>query len=83
MDMPTIARKRERLREFAAITSDLTMKQAMSVFGVISPNPIQRLIERGEISADKATGEWCIDAGSVDRYLTKINNEYSREFLKS
>lgn len=80
MDMPTIARKRARLKEFAA--SDLTMKQVMAVFGVTSPNPIQRLIERGEISADKATGEWCIDAESVDRYLTEINNQYSREFLR-
>ena len=80
MDMPTIARKRARLRELAA--SDITMKQAMAVFGVTSPNPIVSLIERGEISADKATGQWCIDAGSIDNYLTKINNQYSREFLR-
>ena len=80
MDMPTITRKRARLRELAA--SDLTIKQAMSVFGVATPSPIISLIERGEISADKATGQWCIDAGSIDNYLTKINNQYSREFLK-
>ena len=80
MDMPTIARKRARLKEFAA--QDLTLKQAMSVFGVSSTTPIRNLIERGEISADKATGQWCIDAGSIDNYLTKINNQYSREFLK-
>ena len=78
--MPTIARKRARLKEFAA--QDLTMKQAMGVFGVATPSPIVSLIERGEISADKATGQWCIDAGSIDNYLTKINNQYSREFLK-
>jgi hypothetical protein len=80
MDMPTIARKRARLRELG--TADLTMKQVMTVFGVTSANPIRSLIERGELSADKATGEWCIDAASVDAYLTKINNQYSREFLK-
>ena len=80
MDMPTIARKRARLKEFAA--QDLTMKQAMAVFGVVTPSPIISLIERGEISADKATGQWCIDAGSIDSYLTKINNQYSREFLR-
>ena len=79
MDMPTIARKRARLKEFAA--QDLTLKQAMAVFAVTSPTAIKNLIERGEISADKATGQWCIDAGSIDRYLTKINNQYSREFL--
>ena len=50
MDMPTIARKRARLRELAA--SDLTIKQAMAVFGVTSPNPIVSLIERGEFSAE-------------------------------
>jgi hypothetical protein len=80
MDMPTIARKRARLRELG--TADLTMKQVMTVFGVTSANPIRSLIERGELSADKATGEWCIDANSVDAYLTKINHQYSREFLK-
>lgn len=80
MDMPTIARKRARLRELAA--SDITIKQAMAVFGVATPSPIVSLIERGEISADKATGQWCIDAESIDNYLTKINNQYSREFLK-
>ena len=80
MDMPTIARKRARLRELAA--SDLTMKQVMTVFGVTSTTPIRNLIERGKLSADKATGEWCIAAESVDRYLTEINNQYSREFLK-
>jgi hypothetical protein len=80
MDMPTIARKRARLRELAA--SDLTIKQVMAVFGVTSTTPIRNLIERGKLSADKATGEWCIAAESVDRYLTEINNQYSREFLK-
>ncbi len=79
MDMPTIARKRKRLHDIG--TPDLTMKQAMAVFGVVSSAPIKTMIERGKISADKATGEWCIDAASVDRYLTEINNEYSREFL--
>ncbi len=79
MDMPTIARKRKRLHDLG--TPDLTMKQAMSVFGVVSSAPIKTMIERGKISADKATGEWCIDAASVDRYLTKINKKYSREFL--
>jgi hypothetical protein len=80
MDMPTIARKRARLRELR--TADLTMKQVMTVFGFSSANPIKSLIDRGELSADKATGEWCIDADSVDAYLTKINTQYSREFLK-
>lgn len=80
MDMPTIARKRARLKEIT--TPDLTMKQVMYVFDVISSGPVLRLIEQGKISGDKATGEWCIDAASVDHYLTEINNEYSREFLR-
>lgn len=81
MDMPTIARKRKKLHEIG--TPDLTMKQAMAVFGVISPTPIKNMIETGKISADKATGEWCIDAASVDRYLTQVNETYNREFLNS
>lgn len=81
MDMPTIARKRKKLHEIG--TPDLTMKQAMDIFGVLTPAPIRRMIETGKISADKATGEWCIDAASVDRYLTKVNETYNREFLNS
>lgn len=80
MDMPTVARKRQRLTELGK--KDITMKEAMAVFGVTSPNPVRNLIERGKISADKATGEWCIDAESVDRYLTEVNKEYSKEFLR-
>lgn len=80
MDMPTVARKRQRLTELGK--KDITMKEAMAVFGVTSTTPIKNLIERGKISADKATGEWCIDSESVDRYLTEVNNEYSKEFLR-
>lgn len=79
-DMPTIARKRARLHELG--TPDLTIKQAMAVFNVQTPGPINRLIEKGKISADKATGEWCIDAASIDRYLTEINQSYSKEFMR-
>ena len=75
-DMPTIARIRERLASLG--TDDITMTQAVWVFGVSTKTPIVSRIERGEIAAAKVMGEWMIDAASIHRYLDKVNKQFNR-----
>ena len=75
-DMPTVARIRERLVSLG--TDDITMTQAVWVFGVSTKTPIISRIERGEIAAAKVMGEWMIDAASIHRYLDKVNKQFNR-----
>ena len=75
-EMPTIARMRARLAELG--TDDITIQQAVWVFGVSTSMPIRLRIERGELSAAKVMGEWRIDASSVHRYLDKVNKQFNR-----
>lgn len=75
-DMPTVARIRQRLAELDA--PDLTMAQAVWVFGVSTSAPIVSRIERGEISAAKVLGEWRIDTASINTYLDKLNQQFNR-----
>lgn len=77
-DMPTVARIRERLASLG--TDDITISQAVWVFGLSSSAPIRLRIDRGEISAAKMMGEWRIDVASVHAYLTKINKQFNKEF---
>lgn len=79
-DMPTVARIRARLAELAA--EDITLAQAVWVFGVSTKTPILARLERGDFSGAKVLGEWKIDAASVARYLDKINSNYNREFTR-
>ena len=75
-DMPTVARIRQRLAELAA--PDITMAQAVWVFGVSTSAPVYLRIERGEIDAAKVMGEWLIDSASIHRYLDKVNKQFNR-----
>ena len=75
-DMPTVARMRQRLAELG--TDDITMSQAVWIFGVSTKTPIVSRIERGEIAAAKVMGEWLIDAESIHRYLDKVNQQFNR-----
>ena len=75
-DMPTVARMRQRLAELG--TEDITMAQAVWIFGVSTKTPIVSRIERGEIAAAKVMGEWLIDSASIHRYLDKVNKQFNR-----
>ena len=75
-DMPTVARMRQRLAELG--TDEVTIAQAVWVFGVSTPAPIRLRIERGELAAAKVMGEWRIDVQSIHRYLDKVNRQFNR-----
>jgi len=75
-DMPTVSRIRARLAELNE--KDITMAQAVWVFGVSTQAPIQLRIQRGEISGAKVMGEWLIDTASINNYLDKINQSFNR-----
>ena len=75
-DMPTVARIRARLDEIGS--DDITLGQAVWVFGVSTKTPIMSRIERGEISAAKVLGEYRIDTDSIHAYLDKINSNFNR-----
>lgn len=75
-DMPTVARIRERLASLG--TDDITMTQAVWVFGVSTKTPIVSRIERGELAAAKVMGEWLVDSASIHRYLDKVNKQFNR-----
>ena len=75
-DMPTVARIRERLVSLE--TDEVTISQAVWVFGVSTSMPIRLRIERGELAAAKVMGEWRIDAASIHRYLDKVNKQFNR-----
>ena len=75
-DMPTVARIRSRLDELGS--DDITLGQAVWVFGVSTKTPIISRIERGEISAAKILGEYRIDTASIHAYLDKINSNFNR-----
>lgn len=75
-DMPTVARIRARLDEIGS--ADITLGQAVWVFGVSTKTPIISRIERGEISAAKILGEYRIDTASIHAYLDKINSNFNR-----
>ena len=75
-DMPTVARIRARLDEIGS--DDITLGQAVWVFGVSTKTPIMSRIERGEISAAKVLGEYRIDTASIHAYLDKINSNFNR-----
>ena len=75
-DMPTVARIRARLDEIGS--ADITLGQAVWVFGVSTKTPIMSRIERGEISAAKVLGESRIDTASIHAYLDKINSNFNR-----
>ena len=75
-DMPTVARIRARLDEIGS--DDITLGQAVWVFGVSTKTPIMSRIERGEISAAKVLGEYRIDTASIQAYLDKINSNFNR-----
>ena len=74
--MPTVARIRERLAELG--TEDITIAQAVWVFGVSTSAPVYLRIERGEIAAAKVMSEWRIDVQSIHRYLDKVNKQFNR-----
>ena len=76
-DMPTVARIRARLVELNS--EDITVAQAVWVFGVSSPTTIHSRITRGQISAAKVMGEWRIDVESINRYLDNLNSNYKRK----
>lgn len=75
-DMPTVARIRDRLAELEM--DEITIAQAVWVFGVSTPAPIRLRIERGELVAAKVMGEWRIDVQSIHRYLDKVNKQFNR-----
>ena len=75
-DIPTIARKREKLESLHA--DDITIAQAMWVFDLQSPSPIKLRIQRGQLTAAKVMGEWLIDVKSIHNYLTKLNQAFKR-----
>ena len=79
-DIPTIARKREKLESLHA--DDITIAQAMWVFELQSSTPIHLRIQRGQLSAAKVMGEWLIDVQSVHNYLNKLNKEFKKEFRR-
>ena len=74
--MPTVARMRQRLAELG--TDDITMAQAVWIFGVSTKTPIVSRIERGELAAAKVMGEWRIDVQSIHRYLDKVNKQFNK-----
>ena len=75
-DMPTVARIRNRL--VSRGTDEVTISQAVWVFGVSTSMPIRIRIERGELAAANGMGEWRIDAASIHRYLDKVNKQFNR-----
>ena len=75
-DMPTVARIRQRLAELG--TDEVTIAQAVWVFGVSTSAPVYLRIERGELAAAKVMGEWRIDVQSIHRYLDKVNKQFNR-----
>ena len=75
-DMPTVARIRERLVSLE--TDEVTISQAVWVFGVSTSAPVYLIIERGELAAAKVMGEWRIDTASIHRYLDKVNKQFNR-----
>ncbi len=75
-DMPTVARIRQRLAELG--TDEVTIAQAVWVFGVSTSMPIRLRIERGELAAAKVMGEWRIDVQSIHRYLDKVNKQFNK-----
>ena len=75
-DMPTVARIRARLVELNS--EDISVAQAVWVFGVSAPSTIISRIMRGQISAAKVMGEWRIDVESINRYLDNLNQNYDR-----
>lgn len=75
-DMPTVARIRQRLVSLG--TDEVTISQAVWVFGVSTSMPIRLRIERGELAAAKVMGEWRIDTASIHRYLDKVNKQFNR-----
>lgn len=77
-DMPTVARIRERLNSLGS--EDITIQQAVWVFGLSSSGPIRLRIDRGEISGAKLMGEWRIDVKSINTYLDKVNSQFNKGF---
>lgn len=75
-DMPTVARIRARLAELNA--EDITVDQAVWVFGVESRSPVTLRIARGQISAAKVMGEWRIDVASIYSYLDSLNQNFNK-----
>lgn len=75
-DMPTVARMRSRLREIGR--ADITMKEAVYVFGVTTATPIRLRLERGELSGAIVMGQWLISAESINAYLDKVNSQFNR-----
>ena len=75
-DMPTVARIRNRLVSLE--TDEVTISQAVWVFGVSTSAPVYLRIERGELAAAKVMGEWRIDTASIHRYLDKVNKQFNR-----
>ena len=75
-DMPTVLKIRNRLKSLE--TDEITIAQAVWVFGVSTPAPIRLRIERGELAAAKVMGEWRIDVQSIHRYLDKVNKQFNR-----
>ena len=75
-DMPTVARIRARLAELNA--EDITVNQAVWVFGVSSTTPVLTRIARGQISAAKVMGEWRIDVKSINDYLDSLNKDFNK-----
>ena len=75
-DMPTVLKIRNRLKSLE--TDEITIAQAVWVFGVSTSAPVYLRIERGELAAAKVMGEWRIDVESVHRYLDKVNKQFNR-----
>ena len=75
-DMPTVSRIRNRLVSLG--TDEVTISQAVWVFGVSTSAPIYLRIERGELAAAKVMGEWRIDTASIHRYLDKVNKQFNK-----
>lgn len=75
-DMPTVLKIRNRLKSLE--TDEVTIAQAVWVFGVSTPAPIRLRIERGELAAAKVMGEWRIDVQSIHRYLDKVNKQFNK-----
>ena len=75
-DMPTVLKIRNRLKSLE--TDEITIAQAVWVFGVSTSMPVRLRIERGELAAAKVMGEWRIDVQSIHRYLDKVNKQFNR-----
>ena len=75
-DMPTVLKIRNRLKSLE--TDEITIAQAVWVFGVSTSMPIRLCIERGELAAAKVMGEWRIDVQSIHRYLDKVNKQFKK-----